>query len=263
MYQLFHTSRPGALDTSLVSTDNINNPRTMNAVYSLGARLEHRASGGARRRSPAASSTTSSSTTSSATGPLTEFFEQAGHGLDAARAQGRLRFGRRARRAQSRLPQHRPVQRGVAAALQRRSSAASRSRRSRSPWRSKNSSYWQATEAQTPRHGAVLPQGRAARTPEGRAGRRAVPDRRRRPRSTRGKVVFAETLRALPFEQAARSRAAGLDPAGCAGPDYLQLLEQLLGLDQDRRVQATDARDRAGAGLPRRQLPVDRGRACR
>jgi hypothetical protein len=38
-YQLFHTSRPGTLDTSLVSTDNINNPRTMNAVYLLGPRL--------------------------------------------------------------------------------------------------------------------------------------------------------------------------------------------------------------------------------
>ena len=39
VYQLFHTSRPGALDTSLISTDNINNPRTMNAVYGLPARL--------------------------------------------------------------------------------------------------------------------------------------------------------------------------------------------------------------------------------
>ena len=38
-YQLLHTSRPGTLDTSLVSTDNINNPRTMNAVYHLGARM--------------------------------------------------------------------------------------------------------------------------------------------------------------------------------------------------------------------------------
>jgi hypothetical protein len=38
-YQLFHTSRPGALDTSLVSSDYINNPRTMNAVYNLGARM--------------------------------------------------------------------------------------------------------------------------------------------------------------------------------------------------------------------------------
>jgi hypothetical protein len=38
-FQLFHTSRPGSLDTSLVSTDNINNPRTMNAVYSLLPRM--------------------------------------------------------------------------------------------------------------------------------------------------------------------------------------------------------------------------------
>jgi hypothetical protein len=39
IFQMFHTSRPGALDTSLVSTDNIVNPRTMNAIYQLGPRL--------------------------------------------------------------------------------------------------------------------------------------------------------------------------------------------------------------------------------
>jgi cytochrome c5 len=39
IFQLFHTSLPGTLDTSLVSTDSINNPRTMNAVYSIGPRL--------------------------------------------------------------------------------------------------------------------------------------------------------------------------------------------------------------------------------
>jgi cytochrome c5 len=39
IYQLFHTSLPGTLDTSLVSTDYINNPRTMNAVYSVFPRL--------------------------------------------------------------------------------------------------------------------------------------------------------------------------------------------------------------------------------
>lgn len=39
-YQLFHTSRPGALDTSFVSSDQINNPRTMNAIYNLPARME-------------------------------------------------------------------------------------------------------------------------------------------------------------------------------------------------------------------------------
>jgi hypothetical protein len=38
-YQALHVSRPGTLDTSLVSSDNINNPRTMNAVYYLGPRM--------------------------------------------------------------------------------------------------------------------------------------------------------------------------------------------------------------------------------
>lgn len=41
VWQLFHTSRPGSLDTSFVSTDNINNPRTMNALYLVGERLAH------------------------------------------------------------------------------------------------------------------------------------------------------------------------------------------------------------------------------
>lgn len=40
IYQLLHTSLPGTLDTSFISTDYINNPRTMNAVYSVGPRLQ-------------------------------------------------------------------------------------------------------------------------------------------------------------------------------------------------------------------------------
>jgi hypothetical protein len=39
MYQLVNTYRMGTMDTSLVSTDNINNPRSMNAVYAFMARL--------------------------------------------------------------------------------------------------------------------------------------------------------------------------------------------------------------------------------
>jgi hypothetical protein len=63
MYQLVHTYRPGAMDTSLVSTDNINNPRTMNAVYAIGPRL---AIANAGARAPVGGdSTTSSSTISS------------------------------------------------------------------------------------------------------------------------------------------------------------------------------------------------------
>ncbi len=41
IFQLLHSYRPGTLDTSLVSTDSIANPRTMNAIYQLGPRLLH------------------------------------------------------------------------------------------------------------------------------------------------------------------------------------------------------------------------------
>jgi hypothetical protein len=40
LYQLVHSYPPGTMDTSLVSTDYINNPRTMNAIYLLAARME-------------------------------------------------------------------------------------------------------------------------------------------------------------------------------------------------------------------------------
>jgi hypothetical protein len=39
LYQLMHSFPPGTMDTSLVSTDYINNPRTMNAVYLLEQRM--------------------------------------------------------------------------------------------------------------------------------------------------------------------------------------------------------------------------------
>jgi hypothetical protein len=39
LYEMVHSYPPGTMDTSLVSTDYINNPRTMNAVYLLGPRL--------------------------------------------------------------------------------------------------------------------------------------------------------------------------------------------------------------------------------
>jgi hypothetical protein len=45
LHQLFRTSRPGALDTSFIPTDGINNPRAMNAIYLMDARLQQ-----ARRR---------------------------------------------------------------------------------------------------------------------------------------------------------------------------------------------------------------------
>jgi len=39
IWQVLNSSPPGALDTSLIASDNINNPRTMNAIYEVAARL--------------------------------------------------------------------------------------------------------------------------------------------------------------------------------------------------------------------------------
>jgi hypothetical protein len=83
VFQLFHTSRPGTLDTSLISTDNINNPRTMNAVYLLGPRLTE-----ARHRLPGSDAGWGKEKLAGGqldnkqfndymnSGPLTEFFEK-------------------------------------------------------------------------------------------------------------------------------------------------------------------------------------------
>ena len=118
LYQRCHTSLPGTLDTSLVSTDNINNPRTMNAVYLPRPAHGAGASAGARRRSPAASLDNKQFNDFVPAGRSARaVLRAARHDVDAAGAQGRLRLGRRARRAQPRVPEHRPVQRGVAAAL--------------------------------------------------------------------------------------------------------------------------------------------------
>ena len=158
MFQLLHTSRPGALDTSLVSTDYINNPRTMNAVYNLGPRLqvgkrwgkETLAGGGLNN---------SQFNDYVKDGPLTEFFQKPDTVLDPARPEGRLGLGGRPGRAQSRVPEHRPVQRGVAAALQRaRRREADLADRDRG--RAEELRLLAGHRGADAQHGALLPAGR-------------------------------------------------------------------------------------------------------
>ena len=232
-FQLFHTSRPGTLDTSLVSTDNINNPRTMNAVYYLGP--AHGAGqalgqGDARRRRARQQAVQRLRAGGRSAGAV---LRGAGDGLDAARAEGRLRFGRRARRAQPRLPQHRAVQRGVAAPLPAAHRRRRRSRRSRSPTRRKNSVYWQATEQQTPNMARFFLGEHRPALSEGRAGRRRLPHRRRRHARAR-QDGLRRALRPLPLEQAAAA-AAGPRHGELQRQGLSRVLEPLLGVDEDRR----------------------------
>ena len=117
MYQLVHTYRPGTMDTSLVSTDNINNPRTMNALYDFvarlgaGKRLWHEKLAGGELRQQAAQRLRQQR-------PHDRVLHAAGHGAHPAHTEGRRRFGGPARRAQSGLPEHRVVRRRVVAAFQ-------------------------------------------------------------------------------------------------------------------------------------------------
>ena len=75
MYQVVKTYRPGSMDTSLVSTDYINNPRTMNAIYALGPRLEHALRWG-REKLVGVELNNKQFNDFVPSGPLTRFFEK-------------------------------------------------------------------------------------------------------------------------------------------------------------------------------------------
>ena len=80
----FHTYRPGTLDTSLISTDSINNPRTMNAFYGFaGAHGNHAKRWGQRRRSRAGGLNNKQLNDYVSRRPADAVFPGAGNRLDA------------------------------------------------------------------------------------------------------------------------------------------------------------------------------------
>jgi hypothetical protein len=216
-YQIFHTSRPGALDTSLISTDYINNPRTMNAIYQLGPRLEmakrwgrETLSGGALNNKQFNDYVTS--------GPLTTFFEPPNtvwtprvlkDGADSVGAVGALNrvFLNIGLFSEEWLLHFKPLTGGQA--ITPIQIAVAR----------KNSAYWKATEAQTPNMALFFlkttaphklkdaPGGEGYLTKDGA-------------QLTRGKIVFAERC-ARCHSSKLPTPAIGLDPHGCAGSGYL------------------------------------------
>ena len=209
LYQLVHSYPPGTMDTSLVSTDYINNPRTMNAVYLLGRAARRSASSGARRRSQGGELNNKQ---------LAGFLRPARHVLVAARAEGRLGFGRRPRRAQPRLSQHRSLQRRMDDALQSVLRRQEDHRRSRSrPPRRIRPIGARPRPARRNMAKFLLKAGQPDRLADAPGGKKyltadaATLDARQE--------GLRRDLRALPFEQAARrgarqarSRAAVPDP---------------------------------------------------
>jgi hypothetical protein len=216
-FQLVHTYRPGAMDTSLVSTDSINNPRTMNAIYELGPRLaqalrwgkEHLAGGELNNKQ-------FNDFTQDAA--LTRFFEAPNtvytprvlkDGSDSVGALGALNrvyiniglFSEEWLTHFNAVLGGKPITPIEIATAER------------------NSIYWKATEAQTPATALFfLKAARPDRLSDAPGGARyletdqAVLDR--------GKTVFADNCARCHSSKAPKP-AQGLDPGGCAGPDYL------------------------------------------
>ena len=255
MYQLAHTYRPGSMDTSLVSTDGINNPRTMNAVYSFMARLgmakrigSEKLAGGELDNKQFNDFVTS--------GPLLDYFSKPDataktmHVLkDGADSVGLLGALNRVYLniglfSEEWLLHFNPVVGGKDISPIKIADAQ------------KNSGYWQATEAGTPAHRALLPEGGAARPPEGRARRRAVPERGRGDRSSAARSSSPTPARAA--IRARRRRRRRRIRRSCQGAGYLDCFKAYWKRTQTDGVQGADEKGRPGARLPRRQLPLER-----
>lgn len=216
-YQIFHTSRPGALDTSLVSTDYINNPRTMNAIYQLGPRLEmakrwgHETLSGGNLNNRQFNDYIKS-------GPLTTFFEPPNNawtphvlkdGADSVGAIGALNrvFLNIGLFSEEWLLHFKPLTGGNA--ITPIQIAAARH----------NSAYWEATEAQTPNMALFFLKTTAPHKLKDAPGGEAYLTKDAA-QLTRGKIVFAERC-ARCHSSKLPTPAIGLDPRGCAGSGYL------------------------------------------
>jgi hypothetical protein len=220
MFQLLHASRPGSLDTSLVSTDYINNPRTMNAVYNLGPRLamarrwgkETLAGGGLNN---------SQFNDYVKEGPLTEFFQKPDtvwtprilkDGSDSVGALGALNrvylniglFSEEWLLHFRALTGGQPIS-PIEISVARR-----------------NSAYWLATETQTPAMALFfLKAANPHRLKDAPGGAAYLTNDQAT--LTRGKIVFAERCaRCHSSKLPERDTVVGLDPTGCAGPGYLE-----------------------------------------
>ncbi|WP_437989843.1 hypothetical protein [Sorangium sp. So ce145] len=221
-YQVFHASRPGSLDTSLVSTDYITNPRTMNAIYGLGSRLRHAKRWGMETLGGGELNNKQFNDFFKG-GPLTQFFKAPStawaprvlkDGADSVGALGSLNrvylnigeFSEEWLLHFNALVGGKPTS-PIEIAVAR-----------------KNSTYWEATENQTPDTALFFLKSSTPhklKDAPGGAGYLTADTAK----LTRGKEVFAERC-ARCHSSKVPAKVPGLDPDGCAGPGYLTCFER-------------------------------------
>jgi hypothetical protein len=217
-YQLFHTSRPGTLDTSLVSSDNINNPRTMNAVYGLLPRLDVSKRWG--KETLAGGELNNKQFNDYVhEGPLAQFFQPPNtvwtarilkDGSDSVGALGALNrvYLNIGLFSEEWLLHFRPLVGGQRITPIEIAVAE------------KNSAYWQATEAQTPDMALFFLKSTAPHLLKDAPGGQAYLTKDKA-KLERGKIVFAERC-ARCHSSKIPAPAPGMDDGGgCSGKNYL------------------------------------------
>ena len=222
MVQLIHTARPGTLDTSLVSPDYINNPRTMNAIYLLEERLavarrfgEERLEGGERDNKQFQDYI--------AEGPLTEFFEEPDlsfsprvlkDGADSVGALGALnRVYLNIGLFSEEWTRHfNPIVGGKDITPIKIETAQ------------KNSAYWRATEDQSPLTALYfLKAGRPDRLKDAPGGDAHLTEDDAL--LDQGKTIFAENCAGCHSSKLPESAYEAM-PGGCSGPGYLECFQR-------------------------------------
>ena len=219
VYQWLHTARPGTLDTSLISSDNINNPRTMNAIYNLGERIQLSARWGKETLTGGQLNNKQFNDYDPAKyGPLAQLFQKPDtvftprvlkDGSDSVGVLGALNrvYINIGLFSEEWLLHFKPVVGGKPITPIEIAVAE------------KKSNYWKATETQTPAMALFLVRAsKPDRLKDAPGG--AAYLTKDKAELNRGKVVFAETVRALPLQQDPHPRP-GVDPGGCSGPGYL------------------------------------------
>jgi hypothetical protein len=217
VFQFFQTYRPGALDTSLISTDNINNPRTMNAIYNLGSRLEHSSRWGKETLKGGGLNNKQFNDFLSS-GPLTTLYQKPDtvwtprvlkDGSDSVGALGALNrvFLNIGLFSEEWLLHFNPVIGGkpttaIEIAVNRQ-----------------NSAYWQATEAQTFNLAKFFLKSTKPHLLKDAPGHEKYLTEDQKT-LTLGKTVFAERC-ARCHSSKLPPAAPGLDPTGCNGSGYL------------------------------------------
>jgi hypothetical protein len=224
IFQMFHSSRPGTLDTSLVSTDNINNPRTMNAIYNLGPRLTQAVRFGKETLAGGSLKNKQLNDYVPPNSPLAQYYIPPAtvysprvlkDGADSVGALGALNrvYLNIGLFSEEWLLHFRPLIGGKTVSPIEIAVAR------------KNSAYWEATEAQTANMALFFLETATPHKLKDVPGGdkylgNPLTGKVYAQKLDRGKIVFAENC-ARCHSSKLPSPAAGLDPGGCSGPDYL------------------------------------------